>query len=100
VERELLRTLCTGRIAARVRQKIANDLAHYAWRDGENRIVFEALTRLRGHELENIRGALPAVATRMGFPDVNWDAYFLGDRDAPTDPAALARALLAAAQSK
>jgi hypothetical protein len=100
MERELLRTLCAPALAAPARQHILSGLAGYVWHDEENRIVFEALCRLRGHQLENVRGALPAAATRMGFPDVNWDAYFLGERDAPTDPAALARALLAAAQSK
>jgi len=99
MERTVLRSLCAQRANAATVQLILADLQNYSWRDEENRVVFHALTRLRGRELEHIRESLPAVATRMGFPDVNWDDFFIVIQRFD-DPQALAQALLAASGSK
>lgn len=99
LERLVLRAICASSTDAYTRQNLIANLAYYSWNDPDHRIVFGALARLRGRELDDARAALPAVATRMGFPDVNWDEYFSGDPAAAADALALARQLLAAASA-
>lgn len=100
LERNLLRALCSPCTTAVTRQNLISNMAHYSWLDHEHRIVFNALARLRGRELEDVRSALPAVSTRMGFPDVDWDEFFRADQPDQLDPFSLARALLAGASGE
>jgi hypothetical protein len=58
------------------RATILAQLRTHRWQDPEHRVVFEALTLLPGHHATELREQLPAQATRMGFPDVNWEEYF------------------------
>ena len=51
-------------------------LRPHRWQDSEHRVVFEALTALPDRDATELREQLPAQATRMGFPDVNWENYF------------------------
>jgi hypothetical protein len=55
---------------------VARLLAH-RWQDPEHRVVFEALRSLPGRHAAELREQLPAQVTRMGFPDVDWDEYFI-----------------------
>jgi hypothetical protein len=53
-------------------------LAGYAWRDPDNRVVFETLCQVRNANTpgpSELSEQLPAQATRLGFPDVNWENY-------------------------
>jgi hypothetical protein len=63
------------------RATILAQLRTHRWQDPEHRVVFEALTLLPGRQAKELREQLPAQATRMGFPDVNWDAYFAANAD-------------------
>src|SRR5581483_520859 len=47
LEREILRAMCGGTVAAAQIDAVRESLRHYAWRDEEHRIVFEALARMR-----------------------------------------------------
>jgi hypothetical protein len=76
LELEILRALCTPQDWAFPRAAILQALAHHAWQDPEHRIVFEALRRLGSRASARVREELPATATRMGFPDVDWKPYF------------------------
>jgi hypothetical protein len=85
----ILRALCTGPPAfdspgthdsAPSAQILAKLRAHH-WQNPEHRVVFEALTRLQARNATELREQLPAQATRMGFPDVNWDQYFAASTD-------------------
>jgi hypothetical protein len=58
------------------RATILAQLRTHHWQDPEHRVVFEALTALPGRPASDLREQLPAQATRMGFPDVNWQNYF------------------------
>jgi hypothetical protein len=58
------------------RAAIFAQLRAYPWQDPEHRVIFEALTALPGRSATELREQLPAQATRMGFPDVNWQNYF------------------------
>jgi hypothetical protein len=53
-------------------------LRDYRWREPEHEVVYEALTRIRSHDLKALQAQLPAQTTRMGFPDVDWTIYLSG----------------------
>jgi hypothetical protein len=63
-------------------------------------VVFEAIQRLSSSDPKLLREQLPAQTTRMGFPDVNWENYFLPAGKAEVDFDALVRDLLAAPKAK
>jgi hypothetical protein len=74
-ERELLRLLCQATCGAPIAVAL-RELAGYAWLNPEHRIVFEALREVRARDWFPLLEQLPAHATRAGFPDVDWEAYF------------------------
>lgn len=99
LERQILQQLCAGAISSSDVIEIKSRLAAYAWRDSDHRVVFEALCRLRDvGELtpSDLREQLPAQATRMGFPDVNWNNYFGRNESEQRDIRDLVNELLAA----
>jgi hypothetical protein len=89
LESRILRALCTeppafnssARHDATHRAAILAKLRAHRWQDPEHRVVFEALALLPGRQAADLREQLPAQATRMGFPDVNWDHYFVASDD-------------------
>jgi hypothetical protein len=98
LEFRILRALCSrhaafaapGKHPVTGRATILAQLRVHRWQDPEHRVVFEALTLLPGRQSSELREQLPAQATRMGFPDVNWDHYF-----APSDDHAPIESLVA-----
>jgi hypothetical protein len=82
LERAILRALCGDAIAADARGMILEKLAGHQWHEAEHRIVYEALQRVDAREGTGTRERLPAQATRMGFPDVNWEHYFAAEASA------------------
>jgi hypothetical protein len=90
LESRILRALCSAALAsssprvddAPARAAILAKLRGHRWQDPEHRVVFEALTSLPGRQAKELREQLPAQATRMGFPDVNWQKYFAAPADA------------------
>lgn len=71
--------MCGGALPSSQIDAAREALRGYAWRDEEHRVVFEALARARNVHLIPLREQLPAHATRMGFPDVDWPLYFTAD---------------------
>ena len=84
LERGLLRGLCS---LANVGEALpyCRQLSHYEWLDPEHRIVFDAIRQLRVAGVEPWHTELRAVATRMGFPEVEWDHYFGAKTAIPGD---------------
>ncbi|MFZ3216632.1 MAG: hypothetical protein WA192_11280 [Candidatus Acidiferrales bacterium] len=84
LERRILRAICGGSSplashsqgSSHPREAILARLRDHRWLHPEHRVVFEALSALPGRPAAELRQQLPAQATRMGFPDVDWDAYF------------------------
>jgi len=76
LELKILRALCRREFSARDWSRLTSQLADYHWQDSDHRVVYEALTAIRSTDAETRRGQLPAQATRMGFPDVDWKIYF------------------------
>jgi hypothetical protein len=79
LEHEILRALCASTEAAWGRRELLTALSAHNWHDPEHRVVFEALLRTRSRDPAALRSEIPATATRMGFPDVEWGEYFGGD---------------------
>ena len=53
-------------------------MRRYRWVGPDHQTIFEALVRLASVPASALRERLPAEATRMGFPDIQWEAYFEG----------------------
>jgi hypothetical protein len=85
LESRILRALCDDSSPSIdnpvVRAIILAKLQMHRWQDPEHRVIFEALAQFPGLPATELREQLPARATRMGFPDVNWDVYFSPVRD-------------------
>ncbi len=79
VERAILRALCSDSLPAEVRESARDRLRGYQWRDEEHWVVYQALQRLHGSRRMSLREELPASATKLAFPDVNWPNYFGGE---------------------
>ena len=108
LESRILRALCTRPSAfdspdphhASARPAILAKLRAHLWQDPEHRVVFEALTLLPGRLAADLREQLPAQATRMGFPDVNWDHYFVASNDNAAIETLVAELLSASREEK
>jgi hypothetical protein len=79
LELTLLRSLCASRHLNAARARITPGLDDYQWHDEDHRIVYEALGKLSDRDKRPLREQLPVIATRMGFPDVDWENYFVTD---------------------
>ena len=97
LEREILRALCASPHLTGDRRTLLRPLASHVWRDPEHRVVYEALLRTLTRDPGALRSELPATATRMGFPDVEWSEYFqCGDTSQIAEVQSRIRALGAA----
>ncbi len=78
LERRVLRELCRATLTRAAWAKIGRALREYTWRDVEHGLVYAAIQRLASRDPKTLREQLPAQATRMGFPDIDWQMYFPG----------------------
>jgi hypothetical protein len=87
IERDVLRSLCSGAIDSADWKRILARLGAHEWRDPEHKVIFDALGSIRSNDSKTRRDELPAQVTRMGFPDVDFGKYFDADRlpNAPLD---------------
>jgi hypothetical protein len=84
LERTVLRAICCEFVPSTDERRKATrdsirealrDLADYSWRGTEHVVVYSALAKLQASSGVAIADQLPAQATRMGFPDVDWKLY-------------------------
>ena len=92
IERDVLRQLCGARLTRPAWAKIARELREYAWQDIEHEVIYAAIERLGYRDGATLREQLPAQATRMGFPDIDWRRYF--SSEGKRSPAPSARGLM------
>jgi hypothetical protein len=95
LERKLLRTLCHAAIASADWDQLVSELTVYHWQDPDHKVVYEALRAIKSRDPKTRRDVLPAQATRMGFPDVDWRLYFERDEGPEPDLQTLFRRLKA-----
>lgn len=97
LERRILCVLCCDAFdspeAGNLRDSIVGKLEGHTWQTPDHRVVFEAFSRSRNRYPRNLREILPAEATRMGFPDIDWDLYFKGEVLSPREIEKILRAL-------
>jgi hypothetical protein len=84
IERGILRALCQQAGAGAALVGPLRELRNYRWHEPEHRVVYEAIEEVSKHGSRSLRDYLPARAARMGFPDLDWAAYF-----EPPEPAAV-----------
>ena len=95
LELKLLRCLCDDVCGEESRELIVRQLSAHHWKSADHRVVFEAIARLGGRDPLRLRSELPAQATRMGFPDIDWASYFAPGETPPDELQALVRELAA-----
>ena len=103
IEHQVLRAICSesenwkeDREEARTQlHEAVRKLQGYRWRGDEHRVVYGALVALKPCSGESIAEQLPAQATRMGFPDVDWNLYLRQGRVHQTEIEDMIRALRA-----
>lgn len=78
-ELKILRALCGKSQDLPAREALIANLENYEWAEEEHRVVFQAILGLGAADAATLREHLPAVATRMGFPDISWEDYFGAD---------------------
>jgi hypothetical protein len=93
LERQILQALCVGADLPDDWDLRASQLAGYRWLDSDHKVVFEALRAIKSRDARTRRDELPAQATRMGFPDVDWKPYFEPDEERGSDLEDLIRRL-------
>jgi hypothetical protein len=71
-----LALMCQSRSTEPLRSELERLLHFHSWQSEDHRAVFEALAGWRA-EPEFIRAKLPARLTRLGFPDIDTDCYFV-----------------------
>src|SRR4029077_10211264 len=76
LEREILRALWASPHLTAERGGLLSALVSHDLSDRALPVVYEALLRAPARSSEGLRSELPATATRMGFPDVDWAEYF------------------------
>jgi hypothetical protein len=87
IERAVLRAICAFAGEPERRQLLLKKLNDYSWRDPDHAVVYRALRALPDTgDASTWRELLPGAATRMGFPDLNWEYYF-GGEDVEADEA-------------
>lgn len=84
-ERKILRALCGSRITPEDWHRFADRLTGYRWESPEHKVVYDALRAIKSNDADTRRNELPAQATRMGFPDVEWAEYFVVEQTASAE---------------
>jgi hypothetical protein len=97
LERQILRALCSGISDPVEWDKITSQLSVYPWREPDHEVVYEAVRAIKSRDPKTRRAELPAQATRMGFPDLDWNLYFEPREEPQLDLRDLVRRLKAAA---
>lgn len=83
IELEILRAICSGSAIRKEDREesrsllleLLRKLQDYRWHGDEHRVVYGALVAVKHSSGETVAEQLPAQATRMGFPDVDWNLY-------------------------
>jgi hypothetical protein len=83
LEHAILCALCGIGSASNRWDELKAEFSGYAWQKPEHTVVYEALRRIRARDQLTWREQLPAQATRMGFPDVDWAEYFTAEEQPP-----------------
>ncbi len=76
MEREVLRFLCKAAQASPTFEAARDLLKEYSWGEPVHQVIFEILAGFPSPNPSVLRDQLPALLTRRGFPDVDWEDFF------------------------
>jgi hypothetical protein len=76
LELAVLRALCLLPGGDTARAELTDELKGYRWEHPDHRVIYEALIETNAADTETLRRELPAIVTRMGFPDTDWERFF------------------------
>jgi len=68
-----------------LRNRARKLLTDYRWSDAAHQAVFETIVRLPQMSRPALRDQLPALLTRRGFPDFDFEALFAGPEPSASD---------------
>jgi hypothetical protein len=77
IERDLLRVLCQRGSLAALSLQTRSELQSYSWQGSDHQTIFDALLHTVRVDRGSLREQLAAQATRMGFPDIDWNEYLV-----------------------
>jgi hypothetical protein len=77
LELALLQALCASVDVHAVLEHGTSIPTGFEWQNPDHGIVYAALCKVPNRDRRPLREQLPAIATRMGFPDIDWEAYFV-----------------------
>jgi hypothetical protein len=102
LELAFLRALCASEDIRALFEEISPALRSLKWQDPDHAIVYDTLSKVPARDRRPLREQLPAIATRMGFPDMDWGNYFVaGAVEVPArEILEIARKLAAAASRR
>ena len=92
-ERRLLQALCQDSCEASARNLARSALADYRWCEPVHEIIFRFVVKQTEPAVILLRDQLPALLTRKGFPDVEWEEFFRAASISETKLADLIRKL-------
>jgi hypothetical protein len=78
-ESKVLEALLFCRLSGEERAAELRRLMNYDWIEGEHRVVYEAMVGCGILEAKEMQARLPEIATRLGFPEIEWSKYFSGE---------------------
>jgi hypothetical protein len=104
LERQILSVLCSVALDSletdNLRDCVVSKLEGYTWQTPDHRVVFEAFVRNLNRNPGDLRGILRAEATRMGFPDIDWETFFKAEVMSSREIDKILRALARAAKER
>lgn len=77
IELRVLRALCADDFDPSQWVEIQRQLSTHTWRDPDHAVVYQAIVKARARDPHNWRRQLPAQATLMGFPELDWSTFLV-----------------------
>ena len=79
IERSVLRGIAEMRLGSTRPTDALRSLSAYQWKLPDHRVIYGLLLQSRASTPEAIREEFPAAAARLGFPEIDWNAFFSAD---------------------
>ncbi len=77
LEHSVLVALCSAGLSVANRTAAIGALSKYGWNLPDHRVIYAALCRSGHRPADELRDHLKAEVTRLGFPELEWESYFV-----------------------
>jgi hypothetical protein len=92
-ERRLLVALCQNVLDSSARDEVMRRFRNHRFAHADHEVLYRALAALPRCEPAEVRAKLAQAVTRLGFPDIDFDALFDSPPPTPAELAALLKQL-------